>query len=91
MTEDRRAYDPFAPAPSAMATEDAESSGSEPEPGEQEPFSDDEHESSGGDVESDGLDDMRRTDLLDLAEEEGVGAYGTKADLIARIRKHRQG
>lgn len=88
MTEDRRSVDPYAPPP-ATSTD-------EPTDGESgESGSDDASVESGGDVElsgssDDGLDDMRRMDLLKLAKDEGVGAYGTQADLIARIRKHRQ-
>lgn len=87
MNTDRRSYDPYAPASSGGS---AEPSDGEPEPEEWGPLPDDVHESSGEDVESDGLDAMRRVDLLTLAESEGVAAYGNRESLIARIRKHRQ-
>lgn len=85
---DRRSHDPFAPPPPDASVE---SSGSEPEFGEREQFSGDVYEPSDGNAEGDSLDDMRRADLLKLAESEGLAAYGTKDDLIRRIRKHRAG
>lgn len=88
MSEDRRSHDPFAPHISASG---AETSGSEPEREEQEPFSDDPYNSPGGTTVDDGLDGMRRVELMELAEREGVAAYGNRESLIARIRKHRQG
>lgn len=79
MPDDRRPHDPYAPPPAASADEPSDEVGVE----------------SGGDVElsdssDDGLEDMRRVDLVELAESESIAAYGTKADLIERIRKHRQ-
>lgn len=88
MSADRRSYDPFAPHASASG---AEVLGSEPEREERELFSDDPHDLPGGTTVDDELDGMRRVELLELAEREGVAAYGNREALIARIRKHRQG
>jgi hypothetical protein len=43
-----------------------------------------------GDTSGDGLEDLRKDDLIDLAEDVGAPTYGTKADLITRIRRARE-
>lgn len=70
-TEDRRAHDPWAPAPTALlgvvAPPDAEL-----------PPADD--------APDDDLDELRKPELVELAEQRGVDATGTKTDIIARLR-----
>jgi hypothetical protein len=89
MTENRRSHDPYAPHP--VGTVPAEPPDDVPDGGINQPDQPD----SGGDVEladssNDGLASMRRVELVDLAKQEGVASYGTHADLVERIRKHRQ-
>lgn len=88
MSEDRRSHDPFAPHPPGDVPPgplDDVPDGGINQPG---------MPSSGGDVElsgpGDGLESLRRVDLVDLAKQEGVASYGTHDDLVQRIRKHRQ-
>lgn len=94
MTEDRTAHDPFAPAPRstggghlAAATPHAE-----PDSGPSEPSG-----VSGASIrvpmdeqpDNDGLSLLRRVELVQIAEREGVSAYGNRDALLARIRSHR--
>ena len=93
MTETaRRSHDPFAPHSRSTTggghPEPVGAPQDEPETGPSEPSG---VSSSQDETDTDELDDMRRVELLALAESEGVAPYGNKADLIARIRKHRQG
>ena len=39
-----------------------------------------------GDDNGDGLDNLTKPELVELASERGVASYGTKADIIARLR-----
>ena len=71
MTEDRRAYDPFAPPPAVMT-------------GAVQPPTDDEPVAAPA---TDGLEDMPRADLIKLAERHDVATYGTKSMIAARIRE----
>jgi hypothetical protein len=89
---DRRSFDPYAPPPSGDVP--SEPSADVSDGGINQPGTED----SGGDVElasqdpaDDGLEAMRRIDLVDLAKQEGVASYGTHDDLVERIRKHRAG
>lgn len=87
MNADRRSHDPFAPHPPSDAP---------PEPPDDVPdggINQPDTQSSGGDVElsgpGDGLESLRRVDLVELAKREGVASYGTHDDLVQRIRRHR--
>ena len=40
------------------------------------------------DYEADNWDDMHKDKLKELAEERGLPTYGTKADIVKRIREH---
>lgn len=65
---DRRAYDPFAPAPPAAGPAPAPPAQAErqPLPGN--------------------LDDLRKPELVALAEQRGVDSSGTRVEIIARLR-----
>jgi hypothetical protein len=71
MTEDRRAYDPFAPAPAAPTSV-------------AQPLADNEPTEAST---TDDLEDMSRVDLIELAERHDVATYGSKAAIAARIRE----
>lgn len=72
MSDDRYLHDPFAPAPSANALTGAVA----PPPVEVD---------EQGDGEND-WDEMSKAELVAAAEDAGVATYGTKADIIARLR-----
>lgn len=78
MTEDRRAWDPFAPPP--------------PPPAAAAPATLAAHApvaTSGlltSDPPPDGLDDLRKPELIALAQERELESSGTRADIIARLR-----
>lgn len=80
---DRRTHDPYAP-PSTMTTQQPDSESLAPSSSNSPT---DAGPTTG--AESDGLDLMKRVDLVRLAQREGVAAYGTKDELLARIRSHR--
>jgi hypothetical protein len=71
MPEDRRSYDPFAPAPVSLT-------------GAVQPPADDAPTET---TVTDDLEDMTRADLIELAERRDVATYGTKAMIAARIRE----
>lgn len=75
MTEDRRAWDPFAPPPA----EEPKSAAAEPEAGTEavEP----------GELPSD-LDYLKKPELQALAEKRNLDTSGTRPELIARLREH---
>jgi hypothetical protein len=72
MPEDRRAYDPFAPAPASPTSAEQQRLASG---------------ASATASASDGLEDMSRADLIELAEQRGVAAWGSKTMIAARIRE----
>lgn len=83
---DRRAHDPFAPAPATTTTGGPLFAMSSREtstvrgagtwaPDDEQP--------------DDGLGLLRRVELVQIAEREGVSAYGNRDALLARIRSHR--
>jgi hypothetical protein len=72
MTEDRRSWDPWAPAPAV-----------EPAPAVAEQAGD--PQAAAAELPSD-LDDIGKPDLIALAELAGVATYGTKQDIADRIR-----
>lgn len=67
---DRRGHDPFAPHETA------------------EPTTDDGLDDEGQVAEDvgDGLETLRKDELIDLATGRGVAIYGTKNDIIERLR-----
>lgn len=77
MTEDRRVYDPWAPPPPAALT------------GVIQPPADDTKAAAtpatpaAGD---DGLDELKKAELVAMADDLGVDSSGIKADIIARLR-----
>lgn len=71
MPEDRRGFDPWAPPPAPDAGAEQSSVADEPTAG----------------TVTDNLEDMSRTDLIELAERHDVPTYGSKAAIAARIRE----
>lgn len=84
--DDRRAHDPYAPPPVRDGT-DPESAADEAVTGRSEPEPDQPADS--GDAPTDELDGMRRAELVQLAEREGIASYGNRDALVARIRSKR--
>lgn len=76
MTEDRSSFDPFAPPPATKpAVTDAVAPSTDQAP------SSTEH----GDLPED-LEDLRKAELVELADARGVDSDGTKAEIIERLR-----
>lgn len=71
--EDRRVYDPWAPAPAESLVDVAQSQ-------------DDESPTDRSQLPND-LDDISRADLIALAKHHKVAAYGSKEDIATRIRE----
>lgn len=71
MTEDRRIYDPWAPPPASL-TGVVQPPAAKPD---SKPARDD-----------DGLDDLKKAELVAMADDLGVDSSGNKADIIARLR-----
>ena len=92
---DRRAYDPYAPHPRGDLTPmDAESEPygeptSLPDAIRDNLATESEAEPTVEPSSGDDLDSMRRVDLLKVADDEEIPAYGNRESLIERIRKAR--
>lgn len=75
---DRRAYDPYAPAPPPEEDTDTEQAQTTGDNANQ-------PDSSAGD----NLDNLTKVELIRIAHDLDVSMTGTKAELIARIRRAR--
>lgn len=72
MTDQRWRHDPFAPPPPVSLTGVIQPPPAAPE--QVEPRSDD------------GLDDLKKAELVAMADDLGVDSSGNKADIVARLR-----
>jgi len=74
-----KSWDPFAPTTSAAI----------PEASPAESLGLSNNDEGGGQQPDDGLELLRRTELIQIAQQGGLASYGTKDELIVRIRNHR--